>query len=424
MNRNKEKAYIYCTPFLDEIERIRKACGYERFDEPKPYNGTKIDNFNDLLADGGCIAVTHTTFLNATQETLDLIYEGDYTLILDEALDVIVEFNSIKTVEDSPRQDMSASDIQFLLDKGSIKIHPDYRVEWLDTDRPNDFKYSEVERLAKLGVLYCYRKKLLVTVFPPKMFQLFDEVYVLTYMFGGCVLKYYFQLYCMDYDMASVYEKEGVYSVGEYTTDADHRFRRQLKDLVSICDSKTLNRPNRRLSMHWYDKANSDDFRQLRNDIGNYFNRYLPNASARNGDIMWTAPKKYKSKLTGKGYTSIRSLSKEEKTLPERERENLERRVDCFVSCNCKATNIYRDRWALAYCCDMNPKPMLWDSLGDFNDIRMERGLPPIIVDKKEYALSLLLQWMCRSRIRDGKPISIYIPSDRMRKFLIDWLNI
>ena len=90
MNRNIERAYIYCTPLLDEIERIRRACGYHRFNEPQPYNGTrKIDDFNDLLTDGGCVAVTHVTFLNATPETLERIYEGEYTLILDEALSIV-----------------------------------------------------------------------------------------------------------------------------------------------------------------------------------------------------------------------------------------------------------------------------------------------------------------------------------------------
>ena len=424
MNRNKDRAYIYCTPFLDEVDRIRKACGYRRFDEPKPYNGTKIDNFNDLLAGGGSIAVTHTTFLNATQETLDRIFDGDYTLILDEALDVIMEFNSIKTVEDSPRQEMSPSDVQFLLNKGSIKIHPDYRVEWVDADYNHDFKYAEVERLAKLGMLYCYRKKLLVTVFPPKIFLLFDKVYVLTYIFGGCVLKYYFQQHGIECALASIYENDGNYSVGEYTTDSDHNFRRRLRELVTVCDSHTLNRPKRKLSMHWYDKANTEDFKQLRNDMGSYFNRYLSNASARNGDIMWTAPKKYAHRLRGKGFSMVRSLSKDELRLPEQELKNLKRTVDCFVSCNSKATNIYRNRWALAYCYDMHPNPMIWDSFSDFNDERVAKGLAPIIVDKREYAISCLIQWMCRSRIRDGKPISIYLPSDRMRKLFNDWVNV
>ena len=34
-----------------------------------------------------------------------------------------------------------------------------------------------------------------------------------------------------------------------------------------------------------------------------------------------------------------------------------------------------------------------------------------------------MIQWIFRSQIRQYKPINIYIPSERMRELLIDWLN-
>ena len=44
-------------------------------------------------------------------------------------------------------------------------------------------------------------------------------------------------------------------------------------------------------------------------------------------------------------------------------------------------------------------------------------------VNQDQYALSALVQWIFRSAIRDGKPITLYIPSERMRGLLVDWLN-
>ena len=44
-------------------------------------------------------------------------------------------------------------------------------------------------------------------------------------------------------------------------------------------------------------------------------------------------------------------------------------------------------------------------------------------VDQDQYALSALVQWIFRSAIRDGKPINLFIPSERMRGLLLDWLN-
>ena len=41
---------------------------------------------------------------------------------------------------------------------------------------------------------------------------------------------------------------------------------------------------------------------------------------------------------------------------------------------------------------------------------------------KDAYALTELIQWVWRSRVRDGHPITLYLPSPRMRKLLKDWL--
>ena len=411
---NPEKSYVYCTPFLDEIERIRKECGKLRFKEPLPYNGTKIDDFNELLAAGESIAVSHVTFLNATPETLERIHEGQYTLILDEVLDVICEFNKISSVEESPRQSMTQKDIQTLLEKGMIEVGQDFRVTWCDREHDRESKFYEVMRLAKLGRLYLARDKLLVTIFPPEMFRQYEDVYVLTYMFGGSMLKSYFDLFGLSFDKASIIESDtGKRQLIPYDDSADTAFRRQCRSMINIYDSPKLNRNGRTLSKSWYDSANADAVKRLKNDVGEYFNRVLKDAKASNGDIMWTCPVTFMEKISGKGYTRARSMTVEEKKLPEHERKKLENKLNCFVSCNAKATNVYGDRWALAYCCNMFAHPLVRGLLEDCG----------IKFDENAFALSCLVQWMCRSRIRNGEPISIYIPSTRMRKLLTSWME-
>ena len=44
-------------------------------------------------------------------------------------------------------------------------------------------------------------------------------------------------------------------------------------------------------------------------------------------------------------------------------------------------------------------------------------------VDENMYALSNMVQWIWRTAIRDGKEVVVYIPSSRMRKLLVDWMN-
>lgn len=428
INDNNEESYIYCTPFLDEIERVRKSCGnYNRFLEPTPYNCTKIDNFNKLLASGNDIAVTHTTFLNATPETLELIRTGNYTLIIDEVLDVVTDFNKVQSVENASRQSVSKADIKFLLDNQVIQIEKDNRVVWCGGEYGDDYKFSEVQRFAKLNRLYCIDDKLLLAVFPSEMFKCFNEVYILTYMFGGSIFKYYLDLFNIEYELKSVSkdDKSGRYSLIDYVSSYDVKLRSRCKELITICDNPDMNNyKSNALSKTWYDNSKNDNrLKKLKDNVYNYFRRYLKNAKASNGDIMWTCFGEYENKIKGQGYTRIRGLTEQEKKFSKEKKENIEKELSCFVPCNAKATNIYRKRWALAYCVNMYFNPMIRRFFTDSNDERVKNGLHEILPNEDLYALSCLIQWIFRSRIRDGKPIEIYIPNKRMRGLLLDWIN-
>lgn len=409
INEHPEKSYIYCTPFLDEIERIRNECGIERFVEPNNYGTSKIEDFNKILASGKSVAVTHVTFLNATEETIQLIYEGGYTLILDEVLDVICEFNSAKTVEDAPEQKMQKVNVKFLMDFDLIRVRDDFSVEWTGPDYEDpEFKFYEVMRFAKMNRLYIARKKLLVTVFPSEMFKQFEDVFILTYMFDGSMLDSYFKIFDLPTEISTIKDGQITY----FSDCADKEFKEKCKALINIYDGK-LNRSDRTLSKSWYMNATATEIKQLKNDLRTYFTKVLSNASAQQGDILWTCPVDFKDKIKGPYYTKIRDMTKEERELPEREYRKLDKLLSCFASCNAKATNIYGNRYALAYCCNMFMNPLLKGLVQDLG----------IQMSDEKFALSCIVQWICRSRIRNDQPIEVYIPSSRMRNLLIDWLN-
>ena len=44
-------------------------------------------------------------------------------------------------------------------------------------------------------------------------------------------------------------------------------------------------------------------------------------------------------------------------------------------------------------------------------------------VDQDQFALSEMIQWLWRGCIRDGKEMTVYVLSARMRGLLEDWLN-
>jgi hypothetical protein len=79
---------------------------------------------------------------------------------------------------------------------------------------------------------------------------------------------------------------------------------------------------------------------------------------------------------------------------------------------NIKATNLYKDKASLAFLVNVYPNP----SLGHF---LKEQGIP---FDENQYATSTLIQWIFRSRLRDGKKINLFIASGRMRLLFKEWL--
>ncbi len=427
INGHEDESFVYCTPFLDEIDRIRKGCGnYSRFREPVPYEGTKLESFNSLLASGEDIAVTHVTFLNATNETIDLIRTGEYKLIIDEALDVVSNFNDVQSVASESRQTINKSDVRLLLEHGVIRIREDNSVEWIGGEYGTDCKFFQVEKYARLHRLYCINDNFLVTVFPKEIFSAFSDVYVLTYMFEGSVFKYYFDLFGLDYEMKSVVKNDDQYDLIEYSAENDIAFRKKCKGLIHICQDKAINGYKRKgtLSRTWYDNyGNKQPTEKLRMSLATFFRKHK-DAKASNGDLMWTCFEEYKDKLKGPKYTVQRSMTKEEKELPEKERKELEQKLSCFVPCNARATNKYRNRWVLAYCINRYYHPMIRRFFTDNNERRAGHGLAEIWPSEDAYALAEIIQWIFRSRIRDGKPIEVYIPSRRMRELLEEWLAV
>ena len=419
INGDKGGSYIYCTPFLDEITRVRNECGKWRFSEPHNFETTKIDDFNTLLADGSDIAVTHSTFLNATPATLELLRQGEYTLLLDEVLDAVVDFNDVLSVKNAPKQSVTKEDIEnILLPRKLINVDDRYRVSWTGGNYVGT-KYEELGRLADLGRLYCVHGSMLTCVFPPEMFQCFREVFVMTYLFGGRPLKGYFDAFRIPYQVQGVTREEatGAYMLQERTKEAEREFRQKVKRLITVCDNRRLNGGYKvnSLSKTWFDNnmKKSDAVKRLKTDLHYFFTR-VAYAKSGQGDIMWTCPKSYERKLRGDGYTRIRGLTVEERKLPDKKQDELKTKLSCFVSLNARATNDFRERWALAYCYNMYP-PLTLDSF--FYDYCGTH------IDSDLFGISCLIQWIWRSRIRDNKPIVIYIPSPRMRSLFNKWID-
>jgi hypothetical protein len=370
--------FIYVTPFLDEVERVKESVQDRNFYEPttKKNGDTKLDHLHQLLREGKDICTTHALFQLANKETRRLIEESNYTLILDEVLNVIQQV------------ELKKNDLDLLRRANAISIEKKEGIEyikWNEEIKEFDTMYNKQRNMALSGnLLYC-SDKMLIWNLPCDMFTHFEHVYLLTYLFNGQLQRYYYDLHKLKYRYLSVIEEEGQYNLVPY----DKRIKLDktlLNDLISIYDGN-LNRIGEKrtaLSSTWLKKK--ENTQSLRKDAYNYLTNIIKGNSK---NSLWTTLKHCEEKVKPRNFTTA------------------------FLSVNSRATNEYQDRFNLAYLVNRFMHPMekkFFEMYG-------------VKVNQETWALSELIQWIWRSRIRKGESINIYIPSARMRNLLIQYLN-
>lgn len=378
---DEDTKFIYITPYLTEIERIKKQCSEKNFHEPtfKSVKGelvTKFDSFHDLLMKQKNIVSTHALFSRANEITRDLIEAGGYTLILDEVMDVVEQVN------------VKASDIKAMFQCKMI-YEKDGLILWNDVDHKDyDGLFNEVRDMARNQNLVKYKDNVLMWAFPANIFESFKDVYVITYMFDAQVQKYYYDLHDINYEYYYATKINGEYAIKQGSNKAEDKLKRlEIIKLIDIIDGNLndIGKHRTALSKSWYTNKKPLIDILKKNTINFFINK----AKSKSSDNMWTTFKSTQSKLKGKGYTSG------------------------FVPCNARATNDYKHKTALAYLMNRFSNPIVkgyFDSKG-------------ITIDEDKYATSELIQWVWRSAIRDGVPIMLYIPSKRMRDLLKQWMN-
>lgn len=385
--------FIYVTPFLDEVQRIKSEVSNRSFREPNAKHGfgTKLASLKKLIVAGEDIATTHALFSLADDELMELLKWQRYTLIVDEVMDVI---------EQVP---LKRDDLPVLLKSGFIEISEETQaVSWTGDPKMNT-RFNDVMNYALSGNLYAVNNIAFVWNFPAKVFNLFDQVYILTYLFTGQIQRHYYDFHGIQYDYFDVVSNGGHYELAPKSNVKEDRSR--FRDLITIYDGK-LNEIGARdtaLSKSWFDnKNNAPNVKKLKDATYNYFRHITKSKS----DIfMWTTFKDCKKRLQGCGF------SKEEAKTPDA--SNADKGKACYTAFNIRATNKYRHKTVLAFALNRYMSPIEKHFFAQRN----------VTVSEDILALSDLLQWLFRSAIREGQPVMIYVPSRRMRVLLQRWLN-
>lgn len=380
INENPDKRFIFITPFLDEVKRIKESCHGMDFKEPSNDHKSKSSHLKDLLESERNIVSTHSLFTRVDRETQELLRMGNYTLILDEVMNIVHQ------------ECVTMDDIRMLQNEGLLVIDSETgKVAATDSAKDYSGKFGDLIDKAQSDRLVCFNDTFLLWQFPPEIFDELNEIYVLTYLFSGQIQRCYFDYHEIPYRMQGVTgSRETGYELTTYDpVENDRELREWLKDNLHVYDGKLNDIGSKGLSFSWYSRYVKDRriMNKIKNATYNYFNNVLKESKAI--DCMWTTYKDAREAIKGKGYTKG------------------------FVAHNARATNDYAHKRNLAYL--------------------VNRFLPPglvsyfkskdVVIDGDLFAVSELIQWVFRSAVRNREPINLYLPSERMRLLLNNWIS-
>lgn len=364
-----ERRFLYVTPYLKEVDRVCERC---EFNQPSGDHSSKLTELKAMMYRNRNVATTHALFYLLDDEVLRIARERNYSVIIDEALNVIQRVYVT-------RKDLDII-IKYLADVGN-----DGRITWRDAEYDGQFKgYKEI---ADAGSLFLLDTSF-IQVMSPTLLEAFDEVIMMTYLFNGQYQRAYLDYFGIPYTIGGIQDIDGF----EFTNEPDAPPPLDYRSLIHIVDTAAMNAIGRRnfsLSKAWYQRRprNDPDMTTLRRNMSSFFR--VSGCGAR--EFMWTCYKDDIGKMVGQR----------------------NRFAGSFLQLASKASNEYRDRHVLAYLVNRFIDP----NISKFFAAR------DITIDQDEFALGELLQWIWRSAIRDDRPIDLYIPSRRMRSLLEDWIN-
>lgn len=377
MNRAPDtEKFMFVTPFLSEIEdRVIPLCQEKRFAAPISANGcTKFKNLVELVSAGRNIATTHALFDKMTPRLAQMISEKGYTLIMDEVHESLRDFCITK-------HDWS-------LVSGFTTVDPHTGlISWDEDMKDYTGMFEQMKYMCDTKQLYKNVGASFIRAFPCDIFIVFTKVIFLTYMFDAQVQRCFFDLNGIEYERLYVQKVGDEYSFTDRYVP--HDGEKDYRSLIHILDNRRMNRIGRddyALCAQWYGKASPEQLQNIKSNLVNFF---INITKGKSRDNMWTAFKNTKSALAGKGYTKG------------------------FVPSRIRATNKFRGRINVAYPINVFFEPHL-------KKFFLSHG---VHIDEDRYALSEMLQCIWRSAIRDGKEIQVYVPSERMRGLLKQWIE-
>ena len=383
-NFNNQDKYLVIVPMLSEVDRIVEGSKEVEFVQPHAndnYAGTKYASLEEHLNQGRNIVSTHKMF----ESLAPLAKAGllsDYHIIIDEVPDVV---QSIATKSKTSIDEFYIDTGFMKVDEGSGLVRPTQK--WIDNQsQVSDTLSPKILSAAMSGCLYLQDRQMFIWALPEVILQAGLSLSVLTYKAEGSLFVAYLRKLGLPFEL-------------ETNASMDEQFREKAAELIAIKDIQALK--DEKFSHNAQRKGckSASYCKKVSSSLKNLRGRKLRDVNAK--DILITCMKEAWLKPANDNNVKLGPFAKDSR-LGEAN----------WIPNTTRGTNDYAHCSHLIYLYDQHPHPFITRWLGDSSTAFADA-----------YALTELIQWVWRSRVRRGKPITIYLPSTRMRMLFEIWLR-
>ncbi|WP_163559641.1 hypothetical protein [Halomonas sp. NO4] len=381
-------------PLLSEIkERYLKECPNANLVEPLDDNKTKFDSLKEVLKEECNVITTHKMYERIDAEVVGLInkkcrFKGKKTLYIDETMDVV-----------SPSTIINNDDMKLFEELGLISINEDTGKVSALKEFPS--RYKNTFNVIENGLVYFLDGRYVVFEIGIDFLQCFDRVVILTHRFKTSIMYHYIKtegrgIHFLDVDKGRVRKLK-----------EDARKRIVIVDDINI-DSK--------MSHSGFDS----DPEMMKRELNRVIKEAMDKTGVSLEDTRYTFFKSF-------GGMDAKAVNRWVKTLKiGKGEQNEDGSPKAFLAHSAKATNDHSNCKLMVWCLDKHINPGIPQYFS-------ERGQK---INRREWSLSQLIQWVWRSNIRvtevekeggelvpNEETVYIVIPHAKSRREFIKWLN-
>ena len=383
-NFNNQDKYLVIMPLLSEVDRIVEGSKEVEFVQPHANDnnaGTKYASLEEHLILGRNIVSTHKMY----ESIVPLAKAGllsDYHIIVDEVPDVVQAIaKKSKTSIDEFYIDTGFIEV----DEGGGLVSPTQK--WIESkNEVSDTLSPKILSAAMSGCLYLQDRQMFIWALPEVILEAGLSLTVLTYKAEGSLFVAYLRKLGLSFQL-------------ENDASMDNQFREKAAELIAIKDIQALKDEKFSHNAQQQGCKSASYCKKVSGSLKNLRGRKLRDVNAK--DILITCMKEAWLKPANDNNVKLGPFAKDSRLGEANWIPNTTRGTNNFAHCS-----------HLIYLYDQHPNPYITRWLGDSSREFADA-----------YALTELIQWVWRSRVRKEEPITLYIPSLRMRTLFEMWLT-